>query len=55
MERLPVEQRRVIRMRIYEDKTFAVIAEELGAPLGTVLTRMRLALRKLEAELDVKE
>ncbi len=30
-------------MRIYEEKSFAEIAEELSAPLGTVLTRMRLA------------
>lgn len=50
LENLPEEQRQVVRMRIYEDKTFATIAEELQAPLGTVLTRMRLALRKLAAQ-----
>jgi RNA polymerase sigma-70 factor (ECF subfamily) len=44
---LPAEQRQVVQMRIYEEKTFAVIAEEMGVPLGTVLTRMRLALKKL--------
>ena len=33
--------------RMYEDKTFAQIAGEQGVPLGTVLTRMRLALEKL--------
>ena len=44
---LPAEQEQVVRMRIYDEKTFAVIAEELGVPLGTVLTRMRLALKKL--------
>ena len=48
---LPEEQRTVVRSRIYEDKTFAVIAEELGVPLGTVLTRMRLAMQKLERSL----
>ena len=48
LDQLPVEQQAVVRMRIYEDKTFAVIAEELGAPLGTVLTRMRLALARLQ-------
>ena len=47
LESLPDEQRRVVRMRIYEEKTFAAIAAELNAPLGTVLTRMRLALKKL--------
>ena len=44
---LPDEQQQVVRMRIYDEKTFAVIAQELGLPLGTVLTRMRLALKKL--------
>lgn len=44
---LPPEQRRVVQMRIYEDKTFQAIADELQLPLGTVLTRMRLALKKL--------
>lgn len=48
---LPEEQRTVVCSRIYEDKTFAVIAEELGVPLGTVLTRMRLAMQKLERSL----
>ncbi|MBT4866073.1 MAG: RNA polymerase subunit sigma-24, partial [Planctomycetaceae bacterium] len=36
-------------MRIYDEKTFQVIADELNLPLGTVLTRMRLALKKLAA------
>lgn len=48
---LPEEQRRVVRARIYDDKTFAEIAEESGLPLGTVLTRMRLALEKLRRTL----
>lgn len=49
---LPEAQRQVVRMRIYEEKTFAVIAEELGCPLGTVLTRMRLAMGKLAGRLS---
>lgn len=48
---LPAEQRRVVEQRIYEDKTFAQIAGELQLPLGTVLTRMRLALNKLQQRL----
>jgi len=55
LDGLPAEQRQVVRMRIYELKTFAVIASELKLPLGTVLTRMRLATEKLRdrlAELD---
>ncbi|MEK6236210.1 MAG: RNA polymerase sigma factor [Planctomycetales bacterium] len=52
LEILPKEQQQVVRMRIYDEKTFAVIAAELGAPLGTVLTRMRLAMRKLKQHLE---
>jgi RNA polymerase sigma-70 factor (ECF subfamily) len=55
LETLPEEQRHVVRLRIYEEKTFAVIAEELGVPLGTVLTRMRLALKKLSARFPKPE
>lgn len=45
---LPLDQQHVVRQRMYEDKTFAVIAQELNVPLGTVLTRMRLAMEKLQ-------
>ena len=48
---LPKEQSKVVWARMYEDKTFAQIAEESGLPLGTVLTRMRLALEKLKRTL----
>lgn len=44
---LPDEQRVVVQHRIDDDMTFAAIAELLNLPLGTVLTRMRLALKKL--------
>lgn len=47
LEQLPPEQLIVVRKRIYHEQTFASIAEELDLPLGTVLTRMRLALKKL--------
>jgi RNA polymerase sigma factor (sigma-70 family) len=45
---LPADQQFVVQRRIQEDKTFAAIAEELQVPLGTVLTRMRLAIQKLQ-------
>jgi RNA polymerase sigma factor (sigma-70 family) len=51
MEHLPPEQRQVVRMRIYEEKTFATIARELNIPLGTALGRMRAALIKLRDRL----
>lgn len=44
---LPEDQRHVVRARIYDEKTFAEIAAELRLPIGTVLTRMRLAMEKL--------
>jgi RNA polymerase sigma-70 factor (ECF subfamily) len=48
LEQLPPEQRQIVRMRIYEEKTFAEIAAELNIPLGTALGRMRTALIKLK-------
>lgn len=48
---LPVEQQQVVWARIYEEKSFAVIAREFGLPLGTVQTRMRLALVRLRRAL----
>jgi RNA polymerase sigma-70 factor (ECF subfamily) len=44
---LPPEQKIVVNMRIVEDKTFGQISEELQIPLGTALSRMRLALQRL--------
>ena len=48
IEKLPVEQREVIDRRIHQDQKFTEIADELDVPLGTVLTRMRLALKRLK-------
>lgn len=52
IDQLSPDQQRIVRMRIYEDKTFAVIADELKIPLGTALGRMRAALAKLRSSLD---
>lgn len=51
---LPFEQQQVVEARIQRGQTFAAIAAELGLPLGTVLTRMRLALAKLRRSLGEK-
>ena len=48
---LPAEQQQVVRRRIDGNQTFVEIAADLGVPLGTVLTRMRLALEKLQKSL----
>jgi RNA polymerase sigma-70 factor (ECF subfamily) len=44
---LPKEQSSLLRIFYFEDKTQSTIAEELGLPLGTVKSRLRLALGKL--------
>lgn len=49
--RLSPEQKIIVHKKLYEEKTFAVIARELNLPLGTVLTRMRAALRNLRSDL----
>ncbi len=49
---LPAAQRIIVKMRLAGEKSFAEIAEELALPLGTVLSRMRLALEKLRKRLE---
>jgi RNA polymerase sigma-70 factor, ECF subfamily len=44
---LPPEQADVIRKAFFEDKVHAEIEKELGIPLGTVKSRLRLALNRL--------
>jgi len=48
---LPAEQRQVIAKVYMEGKSHSEVAEELGLPLGTVKSRIRLALSKLEVML----
>jgi RNA polymerase sigma-70 factor (ECF subfamily) len=55
LEGLSPAQRVVVHKKMYEGKTFAVIAGELGVPLGTVLTRMRTALQNLRKELGQRD
>lgn len=52
---LPLEQRQVVQMRLGEERGFAEIAEQLNLPLGTVLSRMRLALEKLRRNLPTDD
>jgi RNA polymerase sigma factor (sigma-70 family) len=49
VDTLPEEQSRLLKIFYFEDKTHSVIAEELGLPLGTVKSRLRLAVGKLRA------
>jgi RNA polymerase sigma-70 factor, ECF subfamily len=48
---LPAEQAEVIRKAFFEDKVHAEIEKELGIPLGTVKSRLRLAIVRLRAAL----
>lgn len=49
---LPEEQAALLRMSYFEDKSHSAIAEELGLPLGTVKSRLRLALSRLRSMLE---
>jgi RNA polymerase sigma-70 factor (ECF subfamily) len=55
LKQLTPEQKTIVQKKIYEEKTFAAIAAELGTPLGTVLTRMRKAVQILRRELEPHE
>jgi RNA polymerase sigma-70 factor (ECF subfamily) len=52
---LSAEQLTVIRKAFFEDKTHTAIAEELKLPLGTVKSRIRLALGRLREALENEE
>jgi RNA polymerase sigma factor (sigma-70 family) len=52
IEQLPPDQQTVVHRRIETEQTFQQIADELQVPLGTILTRMRLALSKLRTALQ---
>lgn len=47
LQQLPPEQAALVRMAYYEEKVHTVIAAETGLPLGTVKSRLRLALQRL--------
>lgn len=51
VDRLPDEQRRVVRMTFFEALSQSEIAARLGIPLGTVKTRVRLAFARLRDSL----
>jgi RNA polymerase sigma-70 factor (ECF subfamily) len=50
---LPGEQRQVLELAYFEGLSQTEIAERTREPLGTIKTRMRLALRKLRDRLRV--
>jgi RNA polymerase sigma-70 factor (ECF subfamily) len=48
MGRLPVEQRTCLEKAYMEGKSHSEIASELGLPLGTVKSRVRLGLKRMQ-------
>jgi len=51
LEMLTPEQHEVVRLAYIEGQTHTEIAEQLGVPLGTVKSRMRLAYGKIRERL----
>ncbi len=52
LKKLPQEQAKMILSAYYEEKSHREIAEESGLPLGTVKSRIRLALNRLRSNLE---
>jgi RNA polymerase sigma-70 factor (ECF subfamily) len=50
--RLPEAEQAVVRLRVYQHNKFREIAEKLQIPLGTALSRMKTALRRLADDLQ---
>ena len=49
---LPADQAELVRLSYFEDKPHSAIAATTGLPLGTVKSRLRLALVRLRKALD---
>jgi RNA polymerase sigma-70 factor (ECF subfamily) len=49
---LPEQQAMLLRKAFFEDKSHSVIAEETRLPLGTVKSRLRLAMTRLRTMLE---
>jgi len=49
---LPHEQSQILAKVYMEGKTHSEVAEELGLPLGTVKSRVRLAMKKLQLTVE---
>ncbi len=52
MKALPPEQLLVIQKAFFEDKSHSEVAEDLGLPLGTIKSRIRLALARLRGMIE---
>jgi len=52
MADLPEEQMNLLRLSFFQDMSHGAIADHLGIPLGTVKSRLRLAMGKLRKKID---
>lgn len=52
MAALPDEQKKLLQMAFYEDMSHSDIAKETNIPLGTVKSRLRLAMEKLRGKMQ---
>lgn len=55
LSQLPPEQREALELAYFNGLSQSEIAARLGAPLGTIKTRMRLGLRRLKGLLGPRE
>ena len=51
LQGLPADQRRVVELAYFQGLSQSDIAEQTGEPLGTIKTRIRLAMQKLRVRL----
>jgi RNA polymerase sigma-70 factor (ECF subfamily) len=52
LEKLPPEQVQLVQLAFYQDKPHREIERQLGIPLGTVKSRLRMAMQRLRAALE---
>jgi RNA polymerase sigma-70 factor (ECF subfamily) len=52
---LPEEQREILQLVFFEEKTHTEAAQHLDIPLGTVKSRIRLALKRVRSEVGERE
>lgn len=52
METLPPEQLDVLKRAFFDEASHSTIAQDMGIPLGTVKSRIRLAFEKLRSTLE---
>jgi RNA polymerase sigma factor (sigma-70 family) len=55
MQTLPQEQVDLIRLSFFDEASHSTIAAQLGLPIGTVKSRIRLAFGRLRAALEEKK